>query len=455
MSTKILVPSGVLGLGFDQEALKLGLERRPDIICIDGGSTDSGPFYLGTGSTKYSSEICKLEWKTLMKAREQIGVPLVIGTCGTCGTNNMVDWMFDMTHSIAKEINQKVRVARIYSEKSTEQLKEALSSGKIFPLEPAPDIDQRKIDTFSHIVSLAGAEPFQDALNKGVDIILAGRSTDTAIISALPLMRGENPGACWHGAKIAECGAFCSSNPSSGVILLEVDKNGFTVEAMAKDAFCTPRSVSAHMLYENSDPYHLSEPGGTLEVKEASYKSLDKRRVRVTGSKWVPSTNYSVKLEGARRAGFQTTMLAIIREQRYVKQAKKWSKKLYEIGIEKIVSVMNIPKEEFTIDIRLIGYDATLGNLEKFIKSPPNELGVLIIITAQSQEIATEISRLLNPFLLHLPLSDQEDLPTFAFPYSPVHTERGAVFEFTINHIQVLDDPMSGFDQKLDEIDFG
>ena len=455
MSTKILVPSGVLGLGFDQEALKLGLERRPDIICIDGGSTDSGPFYLGTGSTKYSSEICKLEWKTLMKAREQIGVPLVIGTCGTCGTNNMVDWMFDMTQSIAKELNQKVRVARIYSEKSKEQLKEALSLGKIFPLDPAPDVDQRKIDTFTHIVSLAGAEPFQDALNKGVDIILAGRSTDTAIISALPLMRGENPGACWHGAKIAECGAFCSSNPSSGVILLEIDRNGFIVEAMAKDAFCTPRSVSAHMLYENSDPYRLLEPGGTLEVKEASYKSLDERRVRVTGSKWVPSTNYSVKLEGARRAGFQTTMLAIIREQRYVKQAKKWSKKLYELGIEKIVSIMNITPDQFAIDIRLIGYDAALGQLEKSQKETIIELGVLIIITAQSQEIATEISRLLNPYLLHLPLSDQEDLPTFAFPYSPVHTERGAVFEFTINHIQVLDDPMSGFEQKLDEIDFG
>ena len=57
MSTKILVPSGVLGLGFDQEALNLGLKRHPDIICIDGGSTDSGPFYLGTGTTKYSSEV--------------------------------------------------------------------------------------------------------------------------------------------------------------------------------------------------------------------------------------------------------------------------------------------------------------------------------------------------------------------------------------------------------------
>lgn len=455
MSTKILVPSGVLGLGFDQEALNLGLKRHPDIICIDGGSTDSGPFYLGTGTTKYSSEVCKLEWKKLMKAREQLGVPLVIGTCGTCGTNNMVDWMFEMTCSIAKELKQKVRVARIYSENSTEQLKEALSLGNIFPLEPALDIDQKNIDTFTHIVSLAGVEPFQESINKGADIILAGRATDTAIISALPLMKGENPGACWHGAKIAECGAFCSSNPSSGVILLEVDRNGFTVEAMAKDAFCTPRTVSAHMLYENADPFRLYEPGGTLEVKEAIYKSLDNRRVRVTGSKWIPSTHYSVKLEGARKAGYQTTMLAIIREQRYVRQAKEWSNKLYELSIKKIVSVMNIPADQFAIDIRLIGYDATLGQLEKSQKETANELGVLIIITARCQDTANEISRLLNPYLLHLPLTDHEDLPTFAFPYSPVHTERGAVFEFTLNHIKVLDDPMSGFQQKLDEIDFG
>ena len=40
--SKVLVPSGVLGLGFDIEALKNGLNRKPDIISIDGGSTDSG-----------------------------------------------------------------------------------------------------------------------------------------------------------------------------------------------------------------------------------------------------------------------------------------------------------------------------------------------------------------------------------------------------------------------------
>ena len=44
---KVLVPSGVLGLGFDLEALKSGVKKKPDIISIDGGSTDSGPASLG------------------------------------------------------------------------------------------------------------------------------------------------------------------------------------------------------------------------------------------------------------------------------------------------------------------------------------------------------------------------------------------------------------------------
>ncbi len=50
MATRVLVPSGVLGLGFDEAALARGVEMQPDIICIGGGSTDSGRFYLGTGT---------------------------------------------------------------------------------------------------------------------------------------------------------------------------------------------------------------------------------------------------------------------------------------------------------------------------------------------------------------------------------------------------------------------
>ena len=51
MQTRILVPTGVLGMGFDQAALEAGIKRAPDAICVDGGSTDSGPFYLGTATS--------------------------------------------------------------------------------------------------------------------------------------------------------------------------------------------------------------------------------------------------------------------------------------------------------------------------------------------------------------------------------------------------------------------
>ena len=46
MPTKVLIPAGVLGLGFDQAALARGVAARPDIICIDGGSTDGTAEYL-------------------------------------------------------------------------------------------------------------------------------------------------------------------------------------------------------------------------------------------------------------------------------------------------------------------------------------------------------------------------------------------------------------------------
>ena len=83
--TKVVVPSGALGLNYDKDALQRAIAAGPDIIAIDGGSTDSGPSYLGRGISKYSRSSTKIEWKGLMQARAKANVPLVIGTAGTCG----------------------------------------------------------------------------------------------------------------------------------------------------------------------------------------------------------------------------------------------------------------------------------------------------------------------------------------------------------------------------------
>ena len=450
-STKILVPSGVLGLGFSEDALIQGLKRQPDIISIDGGSTDSGPFYLGMGVSKYSLEVCEAEWHLLMQARHDNKIPLIIGSCGTCGVNAGVDMMFDMTVRIAKKLGHSVKIARIYCERERSEFQIALSENRIKPLEPAPQITQESLSKITHIVSLSGVEPIQKAIEAGADVILVGRATDTALIAALPLLNNAHKGASWHAAKIAECGAFCSTNPSSGVIFVEVDETGFTVEAMAQNALCTPETVAAHMLYENADPFILLEPGGHLDVTDATYTALDARRVRVEGSHWHSSDTYTVKLEAAKLSGYQTTLLTIVREPNYVAHIDDWIEKLSRICNTKIKQSMTNSKSTHSIDFRVIGKNAVLGELE-FSESLAPELGVLVIVTADSQGEADDIAMLINPYLLHLPLSEDEPIPTTAFAYSPANSSRGAFFEFALNHIEILDKPCDGFPLIIDEV---
>ncbi len=450
MPTRVLVPSGVLGLGFDREALARGIAAKPDIIAIDGGSTDSGPFSLGAGVSKYSRAATKSEWRQLMQARAEAGVPLVLGTAGTCGTDATVDWMVQITRELAAELGQAVKIARLYSSQPPACIAEALSDGRVTPLTPAPEVTPAGVEAMTNIVALAGAEQVQAALATGADIVICGRTTDTATIAALPLLRGDHPGAAWHGAKIAECGALCSTNPTSGVILVDFDATGFTVEPLAESARCTPHSVSAHMLYENADPFLLYEPGGRLDVSGARYRQLDERRVRVEDSQWLPGP-YTVKLEGARVAGYQTTIMAILRNAHYVAHARDWVEKLSAFLQREISSRMALMPGDYHLDFRLIGLDSALGALENRVGSPA-EVGVLGIVTAEDQETAAEIGKLINPFVLHYPLTEDEELPTFSFPYSPATTDRGALYEFTLNHVLALEDPMAAFRLEVEEI---
>ena len=442
--TRILIPSGALGLGYDADALARGVAAKPDLIAIDGGSTDSGPSYLGRGVSKYSRAGTEAEWKGLIAARAEADCPLVIGTAGTCGTDSTVEWLYEITVEALAELGLSAKIAVLKSEQPKERVSDALEAGRVTPLPHAPEISADLIRSTTHIVALAGAEQIAEALKTGADIVIAGRTTDTAIIAALPLMRGDHAGAAWHAAKIGECGALCATNPQSGVIQIDIDGEGFTVTPLADGAHCTPHTVSAHMLYENSDPFILYEPGGHLDVTAARYTAIDDTSVRVTGSDWVPSDRYTVKLEGARVAGYQTLLLATVRDRRYVENIRAWVEDISKRHAQRVANRMGLGPEDYSCELRIIGVEATLGALETRNEAPA-EAGVMGIITAPTQERANEIGKLLNPFLLHHPLTREEEQPTFAFPFSPAEIDRGAIFEFCLNHVMELDNPMDAF----------
>ena len=470
---RVLIPSGALGISIDPAALEAGLGMAPDIIAIDGGSTDSGPFYLGTGTCKYARASIKREWAMLMRARARLGVPLLIGTAGTCGVDAMVDWMLEITAEIAAEdpagVGASLQVATLKSSQSPATLAEQFSQGAIRALEGAPDIEAADFADCSHAVALAGAEQIQAALETRADIVIAGRATDTAVIAALPLARGCHAGGAWHGAKIGECGALATDNPGSGAILIEFDAAGFTVQPTGAGVQASPHTVSAHMLYENADPFVLYEPGGYLDVTGARYTALDPRRVRVEGSAWVPTDAYTVKLEGARQAGFQTVSLVMVRDPHYVAHIEDWVE-----ALEAAFRAREAPNiaVDFELEFRLMGQDATLGALETQVMSRGrggdggsgsssgggsgsggiHEVGVMAIITAGTQGQARDIARLLNPYLLHFPLTENEPMPTFAFAFSPPEMDRGALYEFRLNHVLRLEDPMAAFVLETHEV---
>jgi len=75
----------------------------------------------------------------------------------------------------------------------------------------------------------------------------------------------------------------------------------------------------------------------------------------------------------------------------------------------------------------------------------------MAIVTAETTALADELGKMLNPYLLHHPLTREEEQPTFAFPFSPAEMPRGAVYEFALHHVLTLDDPMQAFTLEVVE----
>ncbi|WP_198168400.1 acyclic terpene utilization AtuA family protein [Herbidospora yilanensis] len=441
---RILVPSGMLGAGFPPETIDRGLALGADVIAVDGGSTDSGPHYLGSGTAKTSAAAVARDLRHLLRAAAEAGIPLIVGSCGTSGTDSGVDWVAGITETILREENLTLRVARVYSEQTAAALKEHLDEGRIHPLPPMGDLDAATLDDCTHIVGMMGHEPIAAALSAGADVVLAGRATDTAVAAAYPLMKGAPPGPTWHASKIIECGGQCTTNPRAGGVLATIDLDGFVIEPLDPTAACTTTSVAAHMLYETVNPFEMREPAGTLVVTDAVYTALDDRRVRVEGSRFEFAGQYTVKLEGARVTGYETMSFTAIRDPHILAGIDEWLALMHEVLASRVRQTLDLGPDDYAVDIRPYGYNAVLGGLDP-ASGPPREVGVMLLVNAADQATATAIAKIANPLMLHLPTPDMDHLPSLAFATSPAETERGATYQFTLNHVVDVDDPTALF----------
>ena len=442
---KIYAATGALGMGFLDSSLERAVDWSPHMIGCDAGSTDSGPTHLGASLPKMSDAAIRRDLARLLTARDKLGVPLIIGSCGTSGTDEGVDWMRRITEELARELDISFRLTMIYTEQKPERLEKAWNEGNIHALPGAPEISAETFRECSHVVAMAGAEVFQKALEDGADVILAGRASDTAIYAALPLMRGYSAGPVWHCAKTIECGAVCSTKMRADGMMGFIDNDGFIIEPAALDAAATPLGIASHTLYENADPFLIVEPSGVLNTRDATYKPLGNRSTRVEGMSFEPKP-YTIKLEGAVPTGYQTVAVGGVRDPLIIKQMERWQSEMMAQFAERALELFGLTLgEDLHIEIKNYGQNAVMGS-DEVVTAEPHEVGLLFIVTAPTQKMANDITRFVVHLASHWPIPEWDGfISGIAFPFSPPEIDRGQTYRFALNHVIVPENPLELF----------
>ena len=440
-SVKLYVPQGSLGVGIFPEEVDYALAWGAQAMALDAGSTDAGAAYLALGKSKNDRGSVKRDLGFLMEAQQKAGIPLLIGTAAQAGGDLNVDWTRDITLEIARERGWSPKIAVLYSEQSAATMKAKLAAGKISNLPPLGDLDAATLDKCLHIVALMGPEPYHRALEAGADIIIGGRTSDPAVIAAFALWKGAPAGPSWHAGKIAECGAqSTTANSGARGVLIEIDREGFDVKPADPGAKALVSGISAHLLYENKSPWRLTEPGGELDVTGSVYTQLTEDTVRVTGSVWDPKP-YTMKIEGATGDLYQSLLIVGIADPKVLDNPEAFHDHMLGHLMKRAKTATGLDESEFTISLRMYGYNGVSG-----MKPPPGsrpmEIGLMGVFTARTQELAHNIANACNPYFFHMPVVLGDELPSYGWAFTPAEVDRGPVYEFVLNHVVHIDDPM-------------
>jgi hypothetical protein len=269
------------------------------------------------------------------------------------------------------------------------------------------------------------------------------------MFAAVPLMHGFDHGLTMHMAKLIECCSSCADPGGREAAMGVIGDGYFTVESMDERQICTPVSVAAHALYEQSNPFQLEEPGGTIDLTHSRYEQDGNRRVRVTNSVWRPSERYYVKMEGARLRGHRFIAMGGIRDPRMIAAVDTVSDETRAI-VSRTFSG-SIDPADYSLKFRIYGRDGVLQSVEpRPALDGVREIFALIDVVGRTEAIAKTVCGVAKQFFLHLRypgiLCTSGNV---AHPFSPDVMAAGPVYEFTIYHLLPTDDPCRLFPMQL------
>jgi hypothetical protein len=207
-------------------------------------------------------------------------------------------------------------------------------------------------------------------------------------------------------------------------------------------------------LYEQSNPFQLEEPGGTIDLTHSRYEQIDERRVRVSNSVWCPTPHgkYFVKLEGARHTGYRYIAMGGIRDPLMIAATDGVIAETREIIARTFKG--SIDPVDYNVNFRVYGKDAVLGVIEPTPSTAAaHEVFALIDVVGRTEAIAKSVCGVAKQFFLHLRypgiLCTSGNI---AHPFSPDVLSTGPVYEFNMYHLMPVDDPCELFPITMRQI---
>jgi hypothetical protein len=308
-----------------------------------------------------------------------------------------------------------LKVAVVHGDDVHHRLDEFLASGHDLPNldtnQPLSTIRNRVLSANAYI----GAFPLAEALATGADVVVAGRSTDTALALA-PMIHAfkwspENSNLLAAGTvagHIIECGAQVTGGNSQvdwqsipdfaniGYPIVEAEPDGtFTVtKHHGTGGRINSDTVKEQLLYELGDPASYITPDCIADFTSIRLKEDGPNRVRVTGIRGAPRTPF-LKISIAYTSGWKSTGTLVYSWPDALEKAQAADR----IVRERLKN-LNLNFDEILTEF--LGFNACHGPAAHTSAGPP-EMQLRIGVRSEDRAAVDRFTRELIPLVLNGP----------------------------------------------------
>jgi hypothetical protein len=310
----------------------------------------------------------------------------------------------------------KVKVGLVTGDDILPRLEQLLEQGHEFRNMDTGEPLTTVLDSIQSANVYLGAWPIADALERGADIVITGRVTDTGLALA-PMIHSFGWGAEeWFklaagtvAGHIIECGAQCTGGNCmvDWERIPRMDDPGYPiVEALSNGEFVVTKhdgtggrvsvaSVTEQLLYEMGDPENYITPDCIVDFTSIELRRAGKDRVRVSGVVGRPPTD-SLKVSISYSWGFKAIGTLVYAWPDALAKARKADRILRE-------RLRRLGLEFDEMLTEMVGVDAVHGRLSGAPAADIPEVQLRVGVRARHRAPVERFSREIAPLILNGP----------------------------------------------------